>query len=75
MEAGKMWRPPNWEKDNEWRYGEEHYQPYDFEAGADAMLEELIKKGDTYTVMNYGVTPTEHINGWIVFIPEENNGD
>lgn len=71
-----MWRPNDWK--NPWIKTIPHSAGHSaFEAGADAILKALMELG----VPADGLAPTLSINvspeqkGWLVFIPEENNGD
>ena len=73
-----MWRPDNWAEEYLLAYKEEHSGEgrYEwatperamFEAGADAMLEALKKKGEYRD--NKAIISSSK-NGWVVFIPEE----
>ena len=43
-----------------------------FKAGADAAMELLKKEPDSHYIVNYGGKGSqEHPNGWLVFIPDE----
>lgn len=45
---------------------------YDFEAGADAMLEALCTDENKMDCIDqYGTEPPKNVKGWLVFIPEE----
>jgi hypothetical protein len=80
----KYWRPNGWKKYHE-RYKSltsteyipesityPRTMPDAYEAGADAMLEALLRKSE-YTAFDIGKTfriPTD-VKGWLVFIPDE----